>query len=239
MQQLHSQWRSCPSGSGMPPLASTTALAAGPCRLPVQGQWACTQGAHGLFSAIQVTRKRAGPQLARAPACMHWLARQGSYVNVHCSPVHLSFCNRLACRATQAARQAAWHSVPQQLAPTFQQRSLGSSHASNLCVQLWHGKLAATPLTTPLPWGSLVSLPPLKVNSPAQLVLGLFPGLRVLRAACEQWLAVRAGRPAGQQLRGQGPPGVALVRRWTHTSSPQKPPFQLLVTLSSPSTVAA
>lgn len=37
------------------------------------------------------------------------------------------------------------------------------------------------PLTTPLPWGSLVSLPPLKVNSPAQLVLGLLPGLRVLQ----------------------------------------------------------
>lgn len=93
-------------------------------------------------------------------------------------------------------------------------------------------------LTTPLPWGSLVSLPPLKVNSPAQLVLGLFPGLRVLRAARGQWLAVRAEWPAGQQLRGQGP-AIELVRRCTHTSSPQKPPFQLLVTLSSPSTVAA
>lgn len=34
---------------------------------------------------------------------------------------------------------------------------------------------------TPLPLGPVVSVPPLKVNRPAQVVLGLVPGLRVIR----------------------------------------------------------
>ena len=113
--------------------------------------------------------------------------------------------------------------------------------AGSMLAPCW---LHAGKRTLPLPCGSLVSLPPLKVNSPAQLVLGLLPGLRVLQAAggtgqqqweaCRHVLATANGVAAGRRLGGGRPCGTT-----TYTSSPQKPPPHSEVTLSSPSTVAA
>jgi len=169
-----------------------------------------------------------------------------SHVNVHCSPVHLSLLSCLACNKLPQTWKSVWLGA-------FSCKKLCKHAAASagMCITVAPAAGVRAPanpwLTTPLPWGSLVSLPPLKVNSPAQLVVGLFPGLRVLQTRGWQRTVVRAWWQAGgatglsnpKHKRVTAVPAANAGQPSTHTSSPQKPPPHSLVTLSSPSTVAA